>query len=240
MKFVFRPGAAAATAFGVAILIALGAWQFERREWKLGLIERVEARAHSAPIAFDEALARAAAGEDMEYQRVRISGVYAHDLEAHVFGTLGGEPGVYVFTPLDAPAADGGRRFIYVNRGFTPQALADPALRGEGQATSEVHVEGLFRTTEKPSWLEKLFRPVDQLADNLWFRRDPEVLATRHHIETVPYYVDSSGKENPASWPKGGTTRVEFYNKHLEYAVTWFGLAAALVGVFAAYSIKKG
>lgn len=240
MTFRFRPGLTIAVASALAILITLGVWQLERRQWKLDLIRQTERLTASPAIPFDEALARVASGENMEYARVYIEGVYAHDLEARVFGTLDGAPGVYVFTPLDAPAAGGGRRFVYINRGFAPQAASDPGKRADGAPQGEVAVKGLLRAAENPPSIARLVRPVDQPEDNLWFARDPLRLAAHQGIETVPWYIDSSGEENPgAPWPKGGTTRIEFSNRHLEYALTWFGLAAALVGVYLAFSLKR-
>lgn len=240
MKLHFRPALTAATALGLAALIALGLWQLDRLRWKEALIAQVEQRVGAPPIPFDEAVARAGAGEAMEYAPVTLAGVYAHDLEAHVFGTLGGAPGVYVFTPLDAPGPEGGgRRFVYVNRGFVPQALRDPAARSEGAPTGEVTVTGLLRAAETPPAIAGLFRPADQPGDNLWFARDPARLAAHHGIQTPRWYIDSSGAENPGAWPKGGTTRVAFPNNHLDYALTWFGLALALLVIYAALSLRR-
>lgn len=234
-----RPVAAVATLLASAAMIALGSWQLQRLSWKEALIAKVESRLGAAPVRLDDALAREAAGEDMEYQPVRIEGVFAHDLEAHVFGTHEGAAGAFVFTPLDAAAPGGGRRFVYVNRGFAPQAFRDAAARASGQVSGEVVVEGLLRRAETPPPIARRFLPADQPDDNLWFRRDPEVLAERHGVATIPFYIDSYGRESAAPWPKGGTTRVEFSNRHLEYALTWFSLAAALLAVFVAFSLKR-
>ncbi len=236
MNFQFRPMLAAVTAAGLAVLIGLGLWQLQRLEWKRDLIARTQARLASAPIPFDEALARAEGGEDMEYQPVRIAGVYAHDLQSFVFGTYEGAAGAYVFTPLESPAASG--KFVYINRGFVPQSLRGRRHEGAGVG-GENEVSGLFRSAERRTGLARLFRPVDQPEDNLYFIRDPEVLAARNAIVAPAYYLDSFGRENPGERPKGGTTRVEFSNRHLEYALTWFALAAALAGVYAAFSLQR-
>lgn len=240
MSFRFRPVLTVFVAAAFAGLVALGLWQLERREWKLDLIEKSEARIAAEPIDFDEAVARARVGEDMEYQPVIVAGVYAHDLEAPVFGTLDGKPGAYIFTPLDAPDTQtGGRRFIYVNRGFVPQKLLAPETRPEGEVRGDVKVRGLFRYAERRSGFAKLLGADDQPDQNLWFLRSPQKLAARHNIDTVPYYVDSSGAENLGAWPRGGTTQLDFFNRHLEYALTWFALAGALLGVYAAFSLKR-
>ncbi|MFZ5617587.1 MAG: SURF1 family protein [Pseudomonadota bacterium] len=240
MTFRLSPGLLAAVLVALAILVSLGTWQFQRLEWKRDLIEAMNERLAAAPIAFDEALARAVGGERMDYQPVYLAGAYAHDLESAVFGTYEGRPGVYVFTPLDAAdPATGGRRFVYVNRGFAPQDFRDPQTRGEGLAAGQLRVEGLFRSAEEKRGFEKWLAPKDQPADNLYFVRDPRILAARHTIDVPRFYIDSFGRESAGPWPKGGLTRVDLPNRHFEYALTWFGLAAALLGVFIAYSLKR-
>jgi surfeit locus 1 family protein len=240
MTFRLRPGLTIATLVALTILCSLGAWQLQRREWKLSLIAQTKERLAAAPISFDEAAERADAGQRMEYQPVYIDGVYANDFETAVFGTYGGAPGVYVFTPLDSQdPKNGARRFIYVNRGFAPQDFRDPSSRKDGMVSGESRVSGLFRTAERKRGFEKWLAPKDQPQDNLYFVRDPRVMASRHSIETAPYYVDSFGDENSAAWPQGGVTRIEFPNRHLEYAFTWFGIAASLLGVYFAYSVRR-
>ena len=240
MTFRARPGLIAATAMAFVLLCALGVWQIKRLEWKTALIAQMTERLAADPISFYEALARAGAGENMEYQPVYLSGVYAHDLESAVFGTYEGAPGVYVFTPLDAAdAVTGGRRFVYVNRGFAPQAFRDRTARPDGDVAGEVRVEGLLRRAEKRRGFEKWLAPKDQPQDNLYFIRDPAVLAARHAIDVPLFYIDSFGRESAAPWPKGGLTRIDIPNRHLEYALTWFGLAAALLGVFLVFSLKR-
>lgn len=238
MTFQFRPVLTIFAVVGVAILVSLGVWQLHRREWKLDLIAKTEARVKREPVPFEEAVQRAEVGEDMDYTPVILKGVYANNLEAPVFGTLDGEAGGYIFTPLDISPPGGKQHFVYVDRGFVPQHLLAPQTRPEGEIAGEITVRGLFRSAENPAGIAKLFAPADTQGDNLWFRRDPGAFAARQGIEASPYYIDSSGAENPAPWPKGGVTRLHFYNRHLEYALTWFGLAFALVGVYIASSLK--
>lgn len=232
MRFRFRPALAAATVAALAVLCALGTWQLQRLQWKNALVEKTEARLSAAPIALAEALARAEAGEDMEYRPVFAEGAFRHDQAAKVFTAHLGKAGVLVFTPLET---DGG--VIYVNRGFVPQDLADTIV-GAGPATP-VLVEGLFRSAERKAGFERTFAAKDQLLDNLYFARDPQVLAAAHGFAAPAFYIDSFARESAGEWPKGGLTRVEFSNRHLEYALTWFGLAGALAGVYLAYSFRR-
>lgn len=232
MKFYFRPALTATALFALAILCGLGTWQLQRLQWKNGLIAKTEARLGAAPIPIAEALARAEAGEDLEYQPVTANGAFRHGQASKVFNAHEGKPGVLIFTPLEADGA-----VIYVNRGFVPQDLADTI--GKDVAARPSRVEGLFRSAEIKAGFEKSFAPKDQLSDNLYFVRDPRVFAAAQGISAPPYYIDSFVIEGEGQWPKGGLTRVEFSNRHLEYALTWFGLAGALIGVFLAYSFRR-
>lgn len=239
MHFEFRPVLTVCTLLGLMMLLALGGWQMRRLEWKEALISRTETRVAEAPIPFEQAAARAAAGEDMEYRPVVQPGVYAHDLAAHVFGVHDGEVGVFVFTPLEVGRGAGEGRYVYVNRGFVPQAPREASLEETGAVTGEVEVRGLFRSPETQTGAARFFRAADQPDDNLWFVRDPTRLAAYRGVAAPAYYIDSDGAENAYALPKGGVTRLEFSNRHLEYALTWFGLAATLVGIYLAFSIKR-
>ncbi|MEZ5893898.1 MAG: SURF1 family cytochrome oxidase biogenesis protein [Parvularculaceae bacterium] len=226
--FQFRPVLSAVSLIAVMILAWLGAWQLQRLEWKTKLITQVEARTHEAPIAFDEAVRRAEAGEYMEYAPVTLTGRMRGESEARVFGSYEGAAGVYVFTPFET--AQGGD--IYVNRGFAPQG-ASYASADDAQT-----VVGLFRYPERPSPPASWFQPKGKSADGLWFLRDPDAFARNAGVAAPSYYVDAFAAPGQAI-PKGGTTRLEFRNNHLDYALTWFGLAVALVGVWFAASLKS-
>lgn len=235
MKFRFRPGLTIVVAISLAILISLGAWQLQRLEWKRAIVAQISERLASAPIAFKEAAARDEAGENMEYQPVYVDGVYANDMETPVFGTYEGAAGVYVFTPF-ALSGDG---YVFINRGFAPQDVRARSARAGGDVVGEVRVNGLLRHAERRVSFAKWLAPKDQPDDNLFFTRDPETLAAARGIDASKFYIDSSGKESAAPWPKGGLTRIDIPNRHLEYALTWFGLAAALISVFAVFSFRR-
>ena len=217
------------------MLISLGGWQLKRLQWKLSLIEKVEQRLGATPVAFEEAVRRAAAGEDMEYAPVRVVGSVREAARARVFGSYEAAPGYYYFAPLTGP----GGRDVYVNFGFVLQSIGDVPLLDEGRdAAGPLEITGLFRGVEKPSPPASWFQPVEQSVDGLWFIRDPVRFAQSSGIATRPYYIDSFAMEG-REWPKGGTTRLDFNNRHLEYALTWFGLAATLIGVWLVFSLSK-
>ena len=237
-RFRIRPVLTVFVLLGVMLALSLGNWQLARLDWKLDLLDKVAARAGAEPAPFADVLARAQAGEDMEYAPVRLDGAFAPAPAARVFGAHEGAPGHFLFMPFDAVA--GGR--VYVNLGFTPQAAdaADIVLPPVG---APMAVQGLFRAAETPRPPAAWFVSKTQSADGLWFVRDPRLFAASADRPAPAFYVDRFAVEGPVSsgavWPKGGTTRLVFHNRHLEYALTWFALAATLFGVWLAFSFER-
>jgi surfeit locus 1 family protein len=215
------------------VLVSLGTWQVRRLAWKEALIATVEARVDqpAAPLP-DPATWPTLADETIEYLPVRLSGTFDHGREIHVFIALGepagpyGGQGYFVVTPLILDDD----RVVFVNRGFVPAERKDPATRAEGQVEGQVTLEGLIRPPEPATWLS----PEPDLAKNVWFVRDPVRMAEATGIDparVAPFTVDARAGQSPGSLPQGGETVVSFTNNHLGYAVTWFGLAAALAAV---------
>jgi len=84
------------------------------------------------------------------------------------------------------------------------------------------------------------FTPADDPARNLWFARDPQAIARLHRLERVaPFLIDADASPLPGGWPRGGQTLLNLPNNHLQYAVTWFGIALTLIGVFAAFAWRR-
>jgi surfeit locus 1 family protein len=226
---------AVATAIAAALLISLGNWQMRRLAWKEGLISAIEQRTRLDPVSLAEAEERAAKGEGIEYLRVKVSGRFGNDKELHfyAFDEQSG-PGYQIFTPMRTN--DG--NVVIINRGYVPEALVDPASRRAGELDGEVTVTGLVRGPEEA----RLFSPANEPAKNIWFTRDLPAMAAAlgPGAKVAPFFIDAEAEPAvPGGWPKGGTTRLTLPNRHLEYALTWYGLAAALIGVFAAFAAAR-
>lgn len=210
----------------LVLLLILGTWQVQRLHWKEELIARVQERMAANPVPLDTVVAQQAQGQDIDYRPVTVTGSFLHEGERHYLATWQGQSGFFVHTPLDV----GGGRYIFVNRGFVPYDRKDPTTRPAGQLSERVDIGGLLRLpeTEKPSFLI----PDNDLAKNVFYWRDIPAMARSAGLDVervYPFFVDADDKPNPGGLPVGGVTRVDFPNKHLEYAVTWYGLAFALV-----------
>lgn len=220
-----------------AVLIALGTWQVQRLHWKEGLLATIDARIHSEPRPLAEIEALYASAGDADYRPVTATGTFRHDGERHFLATWKGKAGFFVYTPLEL--ADG--RFVLVNRGFVPYDLKDPAGRAEGQVEGEVTVTGLARNPlpQKPSSLV----PDNDPAKNVFYWKDRDAMAASAGLpaqaEIVPVFIDAGDAPNPGGFPVGGVTLIDLPNSHLQYAITWYGLAAALVGVLGVWFWRR-
>ena len=230
--------AGVAAAVGVAFLVGLGSWQMSRLAWKTELVHLVTSR-----MAADPAPAPSAADwptldlPNWTYRRVRLEGVYDFTKEARVYvnlsdakGPLKG-PGYFILTPLRL--RDGS--VVIVNRGFTPEQGGAISRGVGGQVTT---VTGPLREPED----RNLFTPADQPASRMFFARDPNAIAAGLKIGgAAPFTVDAE-ESGPGGLPQGGETRVNFPNRHMEYALTWYGLAATLAVFFGffAWRTRRG
>lgn len=232
MTFTFRPILTIATLIGLSILFGLGTWQLHRLDWKRDLLATIDARLALAPQPVAPLLARHGADEDVAFFPVQLTGVFEADGEARVFGTLDGVPGAYLFTPLVLP--DG--RWLYVNRGFVAQEVGpDAVLPPSGPVT----VTGVLREYQPLPTIARWVNPPSNPEANRWYKRDPVAFSDAYGGVTQGVWIDAQFAAAPADWPKPTPTLANLPNRHLEYALTWFGLAATLLGVFAVFSVRR-
>jgi len=236
-KHLFLPGVVALTAF--AILVALGTWQLERRAWKTVLIETLTQRLAAAPVALPaRAQWTALAPARDEFRRVAFRAEFLPGQEALVY-TAGSAlrrdiagPGYWVFAPARLP--DGG--LVVVNRGFVPPDRQHPHTRAAGELATALEIVGALRWPEPRGW----FLPRDDPRRNVWFVRDHLALAAAQGWNGVaPFFVDQEAPLPPGGLPRAGALTVQLRNDHLQYALTWYGLAAALAAMFAVWARRR-
>ena len=229
LRFRPYPGFTVTVVILTAILIGLGVWQLQRLQWKLGLIKEVSGHMTAAPLSLDAALQTNA--DAMQYRRVTLVGHFDNAKEAYVFTTgADGTPVYHVLTPF---LTDDGR-VLLVDRGYVPKEKLDPATRMPRKG--DTRLVGVWRVPDAPG----AFTPAPDTAHRIWYARDLHGIAAADHIRlAAPVLIEADAAPNPGGWPKGGQTVVSFRNEHLSYAITWFGLAAGLVGVYLAYHVSK-
>lgn len=210
-----------------AAFCSLGAWQIQRRAWKLDLISQVEARVHkpAAPAPGPSQWPALTAAAD-DYSHVTATGTLLYERETLVQATTDYGSGYWVMTPMQR--REGGT--VLINRGFVlPEWRKLPAEQRTGPS-GEVTVTGLMRMSE-PDY--RFFRHNDPIG-GFWYSRDTRAIAQASHLgEVAPYFIDAASlaqaKPDPALTPVGGLTVINFPNNHLSYIITWFAMAAMVI-----------
>jgi surfeit locus 1 family protein len=215
----------------LAALVALGTWQLHRLEWKQDLIDKLQTR------SVGQAVAPPGEGADLdafEFQRVRVTGTLRHDKELYLIGrALSGTPGLHILTPL---VPGDGSPAVLVDRGWVPFEGRDPARRPGGQAAGAVTVEGIVRLQKGKGW----FVPDNDPVKNTWYFVDVPAMAKSAGVDLRPgYYIVADDAALPGGFPKGGQWRLDLRNDHLEYAITWYSLAIALLAIYIVYHRRQ-
>ena len=230
-----RIALAAAAAFFFCAFALLGSWQVKRLLWKQDLIARVDARVHADPVALPRAADWPRVAVDThEYLRVKIHGTFLYDYTTRVQTTTALGIGFWLMTPM---CTDQG--IVFVNRGFVPMQSGDlklppPPVAGADPCAAPgtpVTFAGLLRLPEPKG---RILRENDPAGDR-WYTRDIVPMAAKRGMpQAAPFFVDApAGQEHPrdaTEKPTGGLTVIAFPNNHLVYALTWFGLAAMVLG----------
>jgi len=224
---------------GIAILVGLGVWQLDRKVWKENLIAAMTTRLSREPAdlpprdRWDHVLA-----EREEFARVGFPAEFLPGEEALVYSAGSAfrpdvqGPGYFVF----APARLAGGSIVIINRGFVPLDRKDPASRADGAPHGSVDIVGIVRWPEARG----LFTPADDPQNNVWYLRDIKAMAAAKKWSTAaPFYIEQESPVPPGGWPKPGKLQVNLPDNHLQYAITWFGLALALAGVYLVWIIRR-
>lgn len=208
----------------LAALLALGTWQLQRRAWKLEVLAQI-VRGEASP-------AIPLPADPQPYTKVFVEGRLREDLTAlygiEVRDTPSGRiMGARLLTPLERPGADP----VIVDRGWLP--IGPP--RSIPASPDPVRVEGYVRPPEKPLALGVKDDPLARR----FYALDPAAVGEALGLRRVaPFAVVALGTVPPGTYPQPARGLPRPPNNHLMYAFTWFGIAGALVLVFAVYCRK--
>lgn len=205
-------------------LVGLGVWQVERAGWKANLVAARNAQLAATPLASDEARALDASG--LDYRLVSLTGRWdAEHLMILANRIRFGVKGENAVEPLVLPGGEA----VLVDRGWYPVEQRDATLAKLKQQTS---------TTATGLALDASGRQASRTAAGTWTGIAPESMSVGLSYRVLPWIVVEGGliAENapaPTSYPAQGFERYVSDVSHVEYALTWFGLAAALVVITA-------
>jgi surfeit locus 1 family protein len=225
------PSLVALAAF--VVLIGLGTWQLERKVWKEKLIAAMDKRLVASPVDLPEAPEWPRLNPDnAEFRRVKFHAQFLEGRGVWVYVAGSAlrndikEPGYFAFQP--ARLDDG--RTIIVNRGYVPIDQTIPWRGGS------VDVIGYMRWPEARPW----GLSDTNAASDTWFVRDQRAMAAaKGWGDVAPFYVDQESPVPPGGLPRPAALKVNLRNDHLQYAMTWYGLAAVLVGMFSVWLIAR-
>lgn len=205
------------TLIGVIILLGLGTWQVQRLNWKNDIIAKLDA----AYDAEDGQKLDFSTASNSDFSYGEVMGHFEDD-KTIALGpkTMNGKVGYDVLVPLILS----GERSLIINLGWTNQPLESvPVKQAAGKGL--VKISGL---TRKPDW--NSFTSENAPEKDLWFRADIDEIAEHHDLPTpYPFILYAEKANKPVVMEQ-----VRWYprNKHFQYAVFWYVMAAALVVVF--------
>jgi len=235
----------------VAVFIGLGLWQLHRRAEKHALIAALTERLASAPTPLPQASQWSAlsAASD-QFRRVSFAATYPHLPDAMVYSAgsavredISG-PGTWAFLPARLSTGE----TVVINTGFAPNTMQDRAVEDRAVARlitdQPVALTGYIRFPEAAG----LLTPAENPDKRLWFVRDHLAMAHRlgwgqensqensqGNSQLAPFYIDLETPVPDSGIPKPGPLDVHLRDDHLQYAITWFALAGAVVIAFAVW-----
>jgi len=206
----------------LALAMGLGVWQVQRLAWKTALLADID-RGEAAP-------AIPLPADPRPFTKVRVEGVLRQDLAAlygiEVRTTQAGPVlGAFLVNPLERPGSDP----IIVDRGWVPT----DAPRDTSPVPAAI--EGYIRPPEQPV----RFGAADDPAARRFYALDPVAIGASLGLRQVaPYTLVALGSVPPGTYPEPAQALPRPANNHFIYALTWFGLAGALLAVFGVYARK--
>ena len=227
----------------VALFVGLGVWQLQRRVEKHALIAALDARLAATPVPLPPTAEWSKLTPDHdEFRRVSFTATYETRLDAMVYSSgsairtdISG-PGTWAFIP--ARLLNG--ETLAINAGFVPNTMQDRDVQDRAVARlitgKPIEMTGYIRFPETGG----MFTPDVEHAKRLWFARDHLAMAQAFGWDKVaPFYIDLEAPVPPSGIPKPGPLQVQLRDEHMQYAITWFTLAGALVIAFGVWWRRK-
>ena len=219
----------------LVVLLTLGAWQVERLAWKEDLLAHMTERRNAPPLTISSktdiaALRRA----QHDFYPAKLKGRFGEEV-VFWFTQIENKPtglsrtdsaGYHMLVPFYL--RDGSA--LLVDRGFIPQRLLDIPAPPPPQGA--VVLDAVLRWPDGRG----AFDNQDNPAKNLFYVRDPKAIGAHWQLDLPPMLADAATAND--SWPRGAQTRFSMPNNHLQYAVTWFGLAIVLVIVSGLWHVR--
>ena len=205
------------------VLLGLGAWQMDRLSWKEELLVDIQTRLSEPTVTLSH-FGSVDSVDSWNYRKGRATGTLLHDKSVILLArTHNKHAGAHVLTPLILDE----RRAVLVNRGWVPQGYTVPKFLAE----APVAIEGIIRVPRN----QGPFTPNNDPHFGQWYWIDLVTLSLAAGVDLLPVILEAGLGLDSTALPIGGQTYVDLPNDHLQYAVTWFGLATVLLVSFGVY-----
>jgi surfeit locus 1 family protein len=218
------------TLIGLAILCNLGFWQLRRLDEKTKLMAAMDQRLNQPPISLFDAIVRNGKGEDIEYMPVATEGRVDPAHAITKLTSFDGKPGWQIIEPF--VSLDG--IFVLIDAGASNDK-AFTALSSSNEA-----INGIVRLHKKG---RGLFDNDNDEQGNNWYWWDlPAMQAASGapaDVKIAPFVIQKTTSSDASMAPFPQPVKVELTNNHLGYAITWFGLAAALAAVAGFFVLEQ-
>ena len=208
----------------LAVLLGLGTWQVQRLHWKQGLLAQIAHAESAPPVPLPP--------QPEPYTKVQVTGRLRDDLAAFYGAEVrdlptGPELGAQLIEPLERQGQD----TILIDRGWVPGARPHPIAQPDGEVT----IQGFIRPADNPG----LFSATDDPVSRRFYTLDPQAIGAALGLPHVaPVTLIAMGPPPSERFPVPATHLPQPPNNHLSYAITWYGLAIALVVIFVLWARK--
>jgi surfeit locus 1 family protein len=198
---------------GTGVLVGLGTWQVQRLAWKQDLLAGIAAQIGADPVPLAEALTP----EFRRYAPVELSGTFGTGHIRMLASRKSTGPVYRVIRPFQT---DSGAR-VLVDTGWQPQ-------NRDVAEVPDTHLT-LIGNLDNPQEADG-FTPAPDIPGNIWFARDVPAMAAALGTDPVLVVLRDAPQIDLAvtPWP---VDTAGIPNDHLQYAITWFSLAAIWVGM---------
>ncbi len=209
----------------LAILIGLGTWQVERLAWKTALLAEIDAAEAAPGVPLPPS--------PQPFEKVHVDGQLLGNLRAAYGAEVRDRrEGPILGTELIVPMHAEDAQILLVDLGWIP-ADQRPSVRIPTETAS---IDGYVRPAEHAGW----FSAADNPATHEYYTLDPQAIAAGYGLHDIALFtLIAMGPAPPVGYPDPAKHLPRPPNNHLQYAITWYGLAVVLVVIFIAFVRKR-
>jgi surfeit locus 1 family protein len=236
------------TAVMLLVLLGLGSWQVKRLFWKQALLAQIALAETAEPVPLAQIEAQGTGtGTLSPFMKISATGTFLPD-ETALYGAevrdvasganMGGPAmGAQLIEPMREVSGE----LILVDRGWVPLSRATPLDQPTGEVPGGVvTVSGYVRPGDTQHW----FSAADDPSARRFFTLDPRAIGAAIGQPNIRNFVlvalaAGSGTGGIVQhWPDPARHLPRPPNNHLSYAITWYGLAVALLAIFLIWARK--